>query len=46
MQRLDAEERQVLVETIRADMSGPLRAVTEGDVVAMPFHAQFAYAVC
>lgn len=46
MQRLDAEERRALVETIRADMSGPLRSVTEGDVVAMPFHAHIAHAVC
>jgi SAM-dependent methyltransferase len=46
MQCLDAEERRDLVETIRADMSVPLRAVTEGDVVAMPFHAHIAHAVC
>lgn len=44
MQHLDASARQELTARIRGDMEGPLREVTEGDHVVIPFHALLARA--
>ena len=39
MQRLDAQARREITEAIGQEMEGPLRAVTKGDYVVLPFHA-------
>jgi ubiquinone/menaquinone biosynthesis C-methylase UbiE len=39
MQRLDPGQRQEIVAAIRDDMEHPLREVTEGNEVVLPFHA-------
>ena len=39
MQHLDTDARQTIVAAIGEDMSGPLREVTDGDHVVIPFHA-------
>jgi ubiquinone/menaquinone biosynthesis C-methylase UbiE len=44
MQHLDTRARQELTEAIRGEMEGPLREVTDGDYVAIPFHAYIARA--
>jgi ubiquinone/menaquinone biosynthesis C-methylase UbiE len=44
MQALDAQARQEIVAAIRTDMEGPLREVTQGDHVVLPFHALLARA--
>lgn len=38
MQTLDAAARRDLVAALQVDMAEPLRAVTDGDAVLMPFH--------
>ena len=38
MQELDAAARRNLVAALQVDMAEPLRAVTDGDAVVMPFH--------
>lgn len=38
MQHLDAQERQAITAAIREDMEAPLREVTQGDEVVLPFH--------
>jgi SAM-dependent methyltransferase len=42
MQHLDAAARQELTTAIRDDVAGPLREVTEGDHVVLPFHCYIA----
>ena len=42
MQRLDPGRRREIVAAIRDDMDDPLRQVTAGDEVVMPFHANLA----
>jgi ubiquinone/menaquinone biosynthesis C-methylase UbiE len=42
MQHLDAAARREMTATIRGQMEGPLRAVTDGDHVVIPFHAHVA----
>ena len=44
MQRLDTRARQALTDAIRDEMAAPLRAITEGDHVVIPFHAHIASA--
>jgi ubiquinone/menaquinone biosynthesis C-methylase UbiE len=44
MQRLDAEARRTIVAAIREEMAAPLREVTQGDHVVIPFHAHIARA--
>jgi len=44
MQHLDSQQRQAITATIRQDMEAPLRAVTEGEHVVLPFHASIACA--
>ncbi len=44
MQHLDAQARQTITAAIRQDMEAPLREVTEGDHVVIPFHAHIARA--
>jgi SAM-dependent methyltransferase len=43
-QHLSTRERQDLAATIRTDMEEPLRQVTEGNEVVLPFHAHIATA--
>jgi ubiquinone/menaquinone biosynthesis C-methylase UbiE len=38
MQHLDAQARQALIAAISEEMAGPLREITEGDYVVLPFH--------
>jgi ubiquinone/menaquinone biosynthesis C-methylase UbiE len=45
MQRLDTSARTTMVEGIAADIREPLAAVTDGDVVAMPFHTLIALGI-
>ena len=42
MQHLDATARREMTRTIRDQMEEPLRRVTEGDQVVIPFHAHIA----
>jgi ubiquinone/menaquinone biosynthesis C-methylase UbiE len=42
MQSLDATARQQLTAAIQHEMAAPLRLVTDGDHVRLPFHAQIA----
>ena len=44
MQHLDAQAGRELTAAISEDMTGPLRAVTEGEHVVIPFHACVARA--
>jgi ubiquinone/menaquinone biosynthesis C-methylase UbiE len=44
MQHLDAAAQRALVAAIRDDMDAPLREVTEGDDVVLPFHIHIARA--
>ena len=44
MQHLDSQARQELTAAIREDMESPLRAVTEGEHVVLPFQAHVARA--
>ncbi len=38
MQHLDIAGRRAITSAIREDMKGPLREITQGDFVVMPFH--------
>jgi ubiquinone/menaquinone biosynthesis C-methylase UbiE len=42
MQHLDAGEREEITHAIAGEMAEPLRAVTEGDYVVLPFHVHIA----
>ncbi len=42
MQRLDPDQRQEIVAAIGDEMERPLREVTEGNEVVLPFHANLA----
>jgi ubiquinone/menaquinone biosynthesis C-methylase UbiE len=44
MQGFDATSRRELTTAIAQDMVEPLRAVTDGDAVALPFHVHVAHA--
>jgi len=44
MQQLDGAARQEITAAIARDMDGPLREVTDGDHVALTFHAHLASA--
>lgn len=39
MQHLDSTQRRAITAAIRDEMAAPLRAVTEGEQVVLPFHA-------
>jgi ubiquinone/menaquinone biosynthesis C-methylase UbiE len=45
MQRLDLDERRELTAAIQSEMAEPLRAVTVGDHVHLPFHVHIAQGV-
>jgi ubiquinone/menaquinone biosynthesis C-methylase UbiE len=44
MQHLDERERRAITDAISDEMQGPLREVTHGDHVVIPFHARIARA--
>jgi SAM-dependent methyltransferase len=44
MQHLDAPAREAVTTAIREEMAGPLRGVTDGNHVVIPFHAHLATA--
>jgi ubiquinone/menaquinone biosynthesis C-methylase UbiE len=46
MQHLDSTGRQAVTAAIHDDMTGPLREVTDGDHVVIPFHAHIVRARC
>jgi ubiquinone/menaquinone biosynthesis C-methylase UbiE len=45
MQHLDQRARQEMTSAIREDMAAPLRELTQGEEVVIPFHATIASAV-